>query len=318
MVTTAQIESDTAASGDFRREMGRVSRHSAVFFAGTIFTAATGYVFKIYLARNLGAEALGIFTLGMTIIGFVGVFSGLGLVQAAVRFIPNYIATGKLDLLRGFVIRSVLLLLACNMLVAAGLVLSGNLIAVHLYHAPALSQYVPLFAGLMIMTALNAFLAQVLAGFRHVARRTVITNFVGSPAMMVVAVILIMSGLQLRGYILAQAIGAVVVLGLLVVSCWKLMPGPARAFGAPVPSLQRDVGIFSATVSGMNLLEFVIAQSDKVLIGIFLTTRDLGIYAMAAGLVTFVSIILQSVNQIFSPTIAGLHAKRDYVLLGRM
>src|SRR5581483_1734432 len=229
-----------------------------------------------------------------------------------------YIATGKLDLLRGFVVRSILLLLAFNVLVAAGLVLSGNFIAVHLYHAPALPQYVPLFAGLMIMTALNAFLAQVLAGFKHVARRTVITNFVGSPAMMVVAVILIMSGLELRGYILAQAVGAVVVLGLLLVSCWKLMPGPARAFGAPVPSLQRDVGIFSATVSGMNLLEFVIAQSDKVLIGIFLTTRDLGIYAVAAGLVTFVSIILQSVNQIFSPTIAGLHAKRDYVLLGRM
>ena len=34
-----------------------------------------GYVFKVYLARVLGAEALGIYALGMTLIAFLGVFN---------------------------------------------------------------------------------------------------------------------------------------------------------------------------------------------------------------------------------------------------
>ena len=63
--------------------MGHISRHSAVFFAGTIFTAAAGYLFKIYLARVLGAEALGIYALGMTIVGLLGIFNALGLPYSA-------------------------------------------------------------------------------------------------------------------------------------------------------------------------------------------------------------------------------------------
>ncbi len=86
--------------------MGHISRHSAVFFAGTIFTAAAGYLFKIYLARVLGAEALGIYALGMTIVGLLGIFNALGLPYSAVRFVAAYSATGKFDLLRGFLVRS--------------------------------------------------------------------------------------------------------------------------------------------------------------------------------------------------------------------
>ena len=51
------------------------------------------------------------------------------------------------------------------------------------------------------------------------------------------------------------------------------------------------------------------SQADKILIGFYLNARELGIYAVAAALVAFVPIVLQSVNQIFSPTIADLHAR---------
>ena len=77
------------AEARFRSEIGQISRHSAVFFLGTLFTAAAGYLFKIYVARVLGAGALGIYALGMTLVGFFGLFSGLGLPQAVVRFVAS-------------------------------------------------------------------------------------------------------------------------------------------------------------------------------------------------------------------------------------
>ena len=46
--------------------------------------------------------------------------------------------------------------------------------------------------------------------------------------------------------------------------------------------------------------------------------REVGIYAVATALVTFVPIVLQSVNQIFSPTIADLYARGQIELLGRI
>src|SRR6202165_4197098 len=94
----------------FRSEFGRISRHSSVFFAGTMFTAAAGYLFKIYVARVLGADALGIYALGMTIVGFLGIFNGMGLPQAAVRFVAAYSATEQWQRLHGFLRRALGLL----------------------------------------------------------------------------------------------------------------------------------------------------------------------------------------------------------------
>ena len=305
-------------SRDFRQQMGHISRQSSVFFAGTIFTAAAGYLFKIYLARVLGAEALGIYALGMTIIGFLGIFNALGLPQSAVRFVAAYCATGKIELLRGFLGRGILLLLISNILLGGGVLLVGPWIALHFYHTQALQNYLGWFALIMILGALTTFFGQVLAGYKDVARRTVVTNFIGSPTMMILTLGLAALGLGLRGYIIAQVLSAVVVLILLAAMVWRLTPSAARSFASGFPPLEKEVMSFSVVALGTGLLEFLTSQSDKILIGFYLGAREVGIYAVATALVTFVPILLQSVNQIFSPSIADLYARGQQQLLGRI
>lgn len=302
----------------FRQQMGHISRHSAVFFAGTIFTAAAGYLFKIYLARVLGAEALGIYALGMTIVGFLGVFNALGLPYSAVRFVAAYSATGKFDLLRGFLARSIALLLLFNLLLGGAVILAGPWVAVHVYHTPALSRYLGLFALIMVFGAMTGFLGQVLTGYKDVARRTVITNFIGSPLTMIITLGLVGGGLGLWGYIFAQVASALVVILLLVIAVWKLTPQAARAFSGRLAPIENEVVSFSAIVFGVSLMEFLMSQADKILIGFYLDAREVGIYAVAMALVAFVPVVLQSVNQIFSPTIADLYARGQVELLGRI
>ena len=315
---TLELKPTPGEAPGFRQQMGHISRHSAVFFAGTIFTAATGYLFKIYLARVLGAEALGIYALGMTMVGLLGIFNALGLPYSAVRFVASYTATARFDLLRGFLVRSIFLLLIFNFLLGGVFLLAGPWVADHFYHTPALSRYLGLFALIMIFGAMTGFLGQVLTGYKDVARRTVITNFIGSPLTMIFTLALVGAGLSLWGYIFAQVASAFVVIVLLAFAVWKLTPAPARAFSGSVVPIEKEVVSFSAVVFAMDALSFVMSQADKILIGFYLDARELGIYAMAAALVTFVPVVLQSVNQIFSPTIADLHARGQRELLGRL
>jgi O-antigen/teichoic acid export membrane protein len=308
-------------SGDgpnFRQQMGHISRHSAVFFAGTVFTAATGYLFKVYLARVLGAEALGIYALGMTIVGLLGIFNALGLPYSAVRFVAGYMATARFDLLRSFLASSIFLLLVFNLLLGGAVLLIGPWVSVRFYHTPALTRYLGLFALIMVFGALTGFLGQVLTGYKDVARRTVITNFIGSPLMMIFTLGLVGAGLGLWGYIFAQASSALVVIVLLALAVWRLTPKAARGFRGSLAPMEREVVSFSAIVFGVSFLEYLMAQADKILIGFYLNAREVGIYAVAMALVAFVPIILQSVNQIFSPTIADLYARGQIDLLGRI
>jgi O-antigen/teichoic acid export membrane protein len=302
----------------FRTQMGHISRHSGVFFAGTMFTTAAGYFFKVYVARVLGAEALGVYALGMTIIGLVGVFNGLGLPQSAVRFVAMYSATGKSDQLRGFIVRAVGLLLAANILLASLVNIAGPWVALHFYHTPVLKTYLKLFSLIMVLGALTTFFGQVLQGYKDVSRRTVITNFIGTPLTMLLTVALVLLGKGLWGYIFAQVLSAAVVLALLVAVAWNLTPAPARRLMDPLPPVDSQVLSFGAVVFGIGLMEFLLAQADKILIGFYINAREVGIYAVAMAVVAFVPVALQSVNQIFSPTIADLHARGERNLLGRL
>lgn len=302
----------------FRSQVGEISRHSLVFFAGSIFTAGAGYLFKIYVARILGAEGLGIYALGLTIVGFVGIFNGLGLPQAATRFVAAYSATGQWERLHAFLRRMSLLLLFANGALAAVILIAGPWLARHLYHAPALVPYLPFFAALLVVGGLTAFCGQVLAGYKEIAVRTVVTNFIATPLNIVIGVVALSAGFALRGYLFSQVAAGGAVLLLLVFVAWKTTPEQATRAPRTAVTMDREVYWFSAAALGVSFLEFILAQTDKVLMGVFLDVREVGIYAVAATLVAFVPIVLQSVNQMFSPTIADLHARGEHALLGRL
>jgi O-antigen/teichoic acid export membrane protein len=302
----------------FRSQVGHISRQSGVFFAGTMFTAVAGYIFRVYLARTLGAEALGIYALGMTVAGLAGIFGGMGLTWAAARFPAVYTSTGRMDELRAFMAWSVLILTGVNGLLAVGVVLARRWISISLYHTPALESYLSLFAVIFFLGSLTTFFGQLLTGYKEVAKRTIITNFAGVLLSILFTVILISYGRGLWGYIFAQVASAIVVLSLLIWTTHKLTPVPARFALRAIHYPQREMFSFAAAAFAMDITVFLYSQTDKIVLGFYLNARSVGVYAVAATIVAFVPIALQSVNQIFSPTIAELHARGDFELLNRL
>ena len=307
-----------AETQQFRSQVGHISRHSGVLFAGTIFTAALGYVFKIYLARVLGAEALGIYALGMTLVGFVGIFNSLGLSESAVRFGAVYRANRKPEQLRSLLIWGGAILIAANAVFATIFLSAGGVVARRFYHSPELARYLSWFAVLLLLGVISVFYSRILAGYKAVGRRTLITNFIGSPANMLLAVLLIGMGWGLAGYLLAQILSSVLVITLLLIMVWKLTPVDAR-FLLPWPAPpEKEVWSFSAAAVGVLLLEFLMGQTDKVALGFYLNARSVGIYSVAAAVVAYETLVLNSVNQVFSPIIADLHSRGDSAMLGRL
>jgi O-antigen/teichoic acid export membrane protein len=309
---------EQAASQQFRSQVGHISRQSGIYFAGTILSAALGYLFKIYLARTLGAEALGIFALGMTLVGLIGVFNSLGLAEAAVRFSAVYRATGKVGPMRSLLYRGGVTLLAANAVFFLVFLVVGGPVARRFYHSPKLANYIPWFAMLMILGVVSNFYGKILAGYHAVGPRTIITKFVGTPAGMLFSVVLITLGYGLRGYLLAQVVAAVLVGLLLLGAVWRRTPPESRIVRPWPERLEPQVWSFSVAAISNLVLEFVSGQTDKIALGFYLGSVQVGIYSVAMAMVTYLSLILTSVNQVFSPVIADLHAKADHAMLGRL
>lgn len=315
---TQESAQDAAATQQFRSQVGHISRHSSVHFLGAILSVALGYLFKIYLARTLGAEALGLYALGMTLISVLGLFNSLGLPQSALRFVATYEASGKFEQLHALLWRGGALLLLANFGAAAVLLTAGRWIATRFYHSPALITYLPFFALIMLFGAVSGFYRQVLAGYRDLKLRTLITNFIGTPFNMILAIALISLGFGLRGYLLAQICTGAMIALLLTVAVRRLTPTAARFFARRGSYPKREVWSFSLAMLAVSFLDLVMLQTDKIALGFFRNPGELGIYSVAAALVAYIPLTLTSVNQIFAPTIAHLHTRGERVLLSRL
>lgn len=311
-------ESPGETSQQFRSQVGHISRHSGVFFAGTIFTAGLGYLFKVYLARVLGAEALGIYALGFTFIGFLGAFNSLGLVESAVRFAAVYRTPEKREQLRSLLWRGGSVLVLANIVFAYVFLRAGGPVARRFYHSPLLADYIPWFVALLPIGVVSTFYGKILAGYNAVGRRTIITNFVGSPATMLFAIGFIWAGWGLRGYLLGQVLGSILIATLLLAAVWSMTPKNARHVIPWPATLPREVWSFSVSALGIIFLQFVMGQVDKIALGFYLGAESVGVYSVAAAMVAYEALILNSVNQVFSPMIAELHTRQQFLLLGRL
>jgi O-antigen/teichoic acid export membrane protein len=315
---TPEPDIASEVSGEFRRNMGQISRHSLIFFLGTIFTMGAGYLVKIYVARVLGAEQLGLYALGMTLVSLTQLVSNLGLQGTAARYIAVYSATARLEDLRGFLTRSVGIVISLTSIFSIGLVIMGGWLARHLYHAPSLGQYMSLFAVLTVLGAANTLYCQILAGFKDITKRTLITNFIGTPLVISLTVLLLALGTGMRGYLWAQIVNSVVVVALLVAVAWRLTPPAARFSWRPLPPLDPEIKAFAAAAFGMSAIEFLVSQADKVLLGFYLSPALVGMYVVASTIAALIPLVLQSVNQIFAPVIADLHSRNRIDVLQRL
>jgi O-antigen/teichoic acid export membrane protein len=298
--------------------MGQISRHSIVFFAGTLFTMGAGYLVKIYVARVLGAELLGVYALGLTLVSLTQLLGTIGLNGTAARYVAVYNSTRKFDDLRGFLTRSVSIVILLNLILSLALAFGGRSIARALYHAPDLGRYIPAFAFLAFFGALNVFYCQILAGFKDIAKRTVITSFIGSSLVITFTVVLLALGTGMWGYLWGQVAASVIVVGLLVAAARKLTPAAARFSWTALPPLDAEIKAFAAASFGMSVLDFLVSQADKILLGLFLNPKLVGIYVLASTLSAFIPVILTSVNQIFAPVIADLHAQSRHDVLQKL
>ena len=315
-ISTSEPAEKVRAS--FRTEMGRISRQSGIAFAGTIFTAVIGYAFKIYLARFLGADALGLYALGITITSFLGMLNTLGIPQSALRFVAQYSACRKISELRALLWNGFWILLATNLIFAGVLLKVGPWIAIRFYHAPQLVRYLPFFAVIMLMSALNLFCGNVLTGYREAGRRTIISKFISSPATIAVTVLLVTLGYGLKGYLIGQVFSACCVLGLLIQWVWRLTPPEARSPNLSRLGMGHAVWSFSVAMFGFGMMQCFMMQTDRVALGVYRGAHDVGIYAVVASIVAYETIFLQSVNQIFAPVIADINTRREREVLGRL
>ena len=84
-----------------QRDCAGVGQAALAAFAIRVLSAAIAYLTQVVLARWMGSSEYGIFVWVWVWVLILGGLSGLGLQISLIRFVPQYLALGQLDLLSG-------------------------------------------------------------------------------------------------------------------------------------------------------------------------------------------------------------------------
>ncbi len=311
-------EPNELAVQQFRERLSDIGHQSSISFLGTICTLLVGYLFRVYLARTLGAKLLGWNALGIGVYAICRLVGDLGLPYAAARYTAVYSSTGQADRLRTFFWRALAFSLLGASTLCFAVIAGRERLAVHFFHDPELSRYLPLYAILIPVGTANSFVLQCLTGLKKASRRTTITQFISFPFMMVMTVVALKLGLSLWGYVFAQIMGEMLAI---VLAMWTILRSGLNllpAINVRPQSLHQEEWGFALSMLVISLLEFTSSGADRLILGHFIEAKKIGVYAVASSVAALCALVLQSINTIFGPIIADLHAQDAQQLLLRL
>ena len=119
----------------------RIAKGTAIVFLISVVGLFIGYLFRMFLARNLTLEDFGLFYAILAFIGLTTLFRDLGLNQALVKHIPEFLVKRNFGKIKSSIILVAFIQLIIASLFILVLFVFSDQIAVNYFHTISASLY---------------------------------------------------------------------------------------------------------------------------------------------------------------------------------
>jgi stage V sporulation protein B len=281
-----------------------------------------GTAYRIWLAQQIGADGLGIFSMVYPVYRLISGIATIGLPLALTKWISEYLTTGNypaISVLKKWATRIVF---RFSLAAALLLYLGASFLSSHLFSEPRIAQALALIAPAIPFSALSALYRGYYQGFSLMA-----PTALSEVTEQIAEIITVITGLTCFVTVLPLAPYSFPLAGLTVgeIVCWATLryfrsppgrrdqatPPPAEQFPLPRQEILRYSGplllnqiviAISGAAEGV-LIPRLLIQSGRT---IAQSTQDLGyLNGMAAPLAYFPLILLLPLGAVLSPQVSS-------------
>ena len=295
--------------------VARVARGAGISTAGQGAGRVLGYATQSALARGLGRESFGLYTLGVAVVTAAQIISQFGLDNGVVRYVAHYRAQGDTARVRGTILQAVGLTFAFSLVVAVAIFFGAGTIAG--FFDPDLEPVVRAFAFAAPFFALMSIICWATQGFQTVTYATYTQQILRPLIYLLLVIGVYFVGASLVGivaaYVISMALG--VLIGLFFLR--RLFP-PLLNFRTRPKFETRALFGVSVPMSVSRATQYANNWTAILVLGIFQPAGVVGLFQAAFRTATFATLVRFAFNGIFSPIISNLHAQGNTEDLGRL
>lgn len=289
-----------------------VFRDTSLGFILRIAGAGLAFGANWLLARQLGASGVGVYYLAFTTITVAAVLSRLGLSETCVRFAAPAVAQGDWGAVFGVRHAAWRLVLIASLTITTVIMVSAPLVSRYVFHTPDLTNTLRVIVIALVPFSLLNIDGAMLQSTRHVPASTFIRATAIPGAFFI---LLLVSGLFVRSPAIAAAcyMSAVVIVFIGGVVFWT----------STTKAVYRSASYFNNNrllttglrIMGVNSISLVMTWVDTVCVGIWQSSKEVGLYGIAMRVALLTSFIVAAVNSAVGPKFAEFGAQKNTAAL---
>lgn len=292
------------------KDFSELLKGSGISFFLRFGGLAIGYLLTLVIANLFGAKGLGDYVLAITILRLFTLLAKLGLDTTSIRFIASFASQNKWSSIFRFRKQVVIILSFSTVIASLFMYFLAEPIA-DLINTNY--KYIKLNAFLVLPLSFFMLHYESLRGLKRIAEFSFF--YVMSQALFTIVSLLIIyqftttSDVPIYAYFVSVIIVSILSFLSFKYSVKKLSDGQESA-DLEIRSYENLLKI-SIPLMFAQSVQFIMAWTDKLMLGSMSTLEEVGIYHTAFKLSMFAAVALMSINSIASPKFAEMYAKND-------
>jgi O-antigen/teichoic acid export membrane protein len=288
-----------------------MAKGAGIVFAGSIISFGLRYFFQVLVARQIGPELFGIFSLAVSVFGVAEVIAVLGMQKGMVRFVALHQSEGDTRRLKGTIRLGSVFDLGGGIAVALAVVLGSGTLGTAVFHTSILPRVLRAFAIAVPFTALTGVLLAATQGMKIMRYRVYVRDILEQVSRVVLVIILFSLGLRL--WAASSAFIAALILGTVASTVFyrRVFRAVLRNDAAQIAEAKRLL-TYCWPLLFANCFAIVEAWLAIFMLGYFRTPEAVGIFSAAYRTSFLTQGILLAFNTMFSPIISDLHHTQQH------
>jgi len=294
------------------KDFSELFKKGGVSFLMRVVGQIMGFLLTLIIARYFGASGLGDYVLAIIVLRVFAMIAKLGVDTTSIRVIASFASQNKFKSIKYFRKKIVLLLIATTLFFSAIMYFNAVLLASFIGANP---EYIKLNSFLVLPMTFFILHYQSLRGLKKIAEFSFFYRI--SETLFTIVSILVFfyfyknDSVPIYGYVTSICI--VSILTFISYNYWFKVKSKGGMNEQELDLMPlKNILASSMPLMFAQSVQFIMAWTDKLMIGNMMTSQDVGVYHIAFKLSMFATIGLMAINSIAAPKFAELYAKQDF------
>jgi O-antigen/teichoic acid export membrane protein len=291
-----------------RSEVLGAARSGGLNFAGAAFNQALRLAITLLIARFFGRADAGLYYQAFSFLALLGLVASSGFTVSLTRFVAVHRADDDLAALKGTVRLGLLYSTSVATVIGVALLAASSWLASGPFHDPGLAPLLKLVAFALPATVFSDTALSATQGYKTMRPYALINLFFEPTCRVVLTLVAFGLGTGLVGVMAALVVTNYASAVLSAGALRKLMGRTDE----PARYNVRELFGFSAVTWFTTLASSGLLWADTILLGLFRSAAEVGVYQISTRLVLLATVFVQPVTTSYAPRVADLYRRRRF------